>query len=103
MYHCLVLWKEIPGHDGQLVPVQVLAHHPDWPSPEELEEDPQLLQPFASILHFALHALLLPDGASPQAIGASPVPQISTWNFRYVDCRCALSHDNRSYRKNALP
>ncbi|DBA83186.1 TPA: hypothetical protein ACH3X2_006702 [Trebouxia sp. C0005] len=40
--------------------IQSLAHHPDFPTPEDLDEgDPSVLEPFQKMLQFALQPLLL--------------------------------------------
>lgn len=44
-----------------LARVQILAHHTDFPEPEEAASDPgEVYRPFLSMLQFALEALLLP-------------------------------------------
>ena len=53
--------------------MQILAHHPDLPTHEEMSEDPETLQPFSRMLQFALEVLI--RQAPPQrhaAPGATP-------------------------------
>ena len=49
--------------------LQILAHHPDLPSAEELQDDAEPLQFFSRMLQFALEALLLSSKPSPEAAG----------------------------------
>ena len=50
---------------------QILAHHADFPSAEDLEaEGAAVLQPFQTMLQFAFEALLAPLPACKQPAGA---------------------------------
>ena len=48
--------------------VQILAHHPDFPSKQLYQAEPDTLQPFSCMLQFALQTLLLtPSGPAKNA------------------------------------
>ena len=58
-----------PDHE---VPAQILAHHADFPTAEELAaEGPVLLEPFQTMLQFAFEGLLGPLPACKQPAGAT--------------------------------
>ncbi|KAK9813540.1 hypothetical protein WJX73_005871 [Symbiochloris irregularis] len=52
--------------------MQILAHHTDFPEPEDAAIDPdEVYRPFLGMLQFALEALLLPSAAGLDAPGAT--------------------------------
>ena len=64
--------KSIMLPSSQLIngSAQILAHHADFPSAEELAaEGPSLLEPFQTMLQFAFEALLAPLPACKQPAG----------------------------------
>ena len=54
------------------MPAQILAHHADFPTAEELAaEGPVLLEPFQTMLQFAFEGLLGPLPACKQPAGTT--------------------------------
>ena len=49
--------------------VQILAHHPDFPSKELYQAEPDTLQPFSCMLQFSLQTLLLTPSGPAKNVG----------------------------------
>jgi len=63
----------MPAFQVSALYVQILAHHPDLPTPEEMAEDPAALQPFSRMLQFALEVLIRQNHSQRHvATGATP-------------------------------
>ena len=86
------------GNQHQFFPVQILAHHPDFPTRQDAaEEGVAVYQPFSRMLQFALEPLILAAAGSEQAEPPGESDLLQSWLAAYS------SEYPHPYRSLSLP